>query len=1125
MILLRFTRGAFIQNYQCSGIDMYNYNFETFVVDVALDEEEKKLKFFMNTKVIDFDNPNDRGVIVTDVNSTTNRYTTFHVEIQFMGNVFINENKRFCDMIAVKNTTEFLKSPRFTDEGDDDDGNSETGDASTAQAATATADANAASDLETVSDDKDHGRHPNIGNGTSVNAKRDFLGNSSYVSMAHSNSSIETIFSNKTGELVQCPLYINDSIILYYEADISEHFHRLGSYAARFSIVSNDLNSDVIGCNKAYITPVQSDYISASLFIGVLLLLLITALINFLTVIYSSYQESSNPFLFTASTICNRNLLKQLDATVQRIIIYLQFALFMAGLDLDYPGFYQPLIGQIRWCALLGISLLGRSSDYTHKSSDNIYVTLNGGGLKSLALYSTDRSIHDGWPNFMLCLLAWTVFSITAQQVFLITKSIIDFVIKKFNRNKKSLLNDEKSPGSNFNFTFTKNLYYILGSILSSFLSVFGFPFLILTSYLFDTASYFNNNHILDGDMNDLSRAAFDCSVDYDDLFKPRNSGATKTFSDTVSTMTVSSATSSFGTSIPSSGEIVGSGNLTVYPNGTITKLTHTTIDSKAYLGVPIPSIIISSICFTLYISLVLYFTFKYLITIKDYKIRGSKKVSRLYTSMKVILVWGFSYHHYHPNKVHYVIYDYISLIIKSLVIGLLQSKGIVQVSILILVEFFDLVFLFAVQPYYLELTWTTTRWILPTARLFVTALCIPFIKELGLAESTKTYVAYVQLLIHLVIALVFIIQLACCSISTVISIIKVRREKKQYATYSTDDHANSIDDFNKEFEYQPMKNQIGPLLKPDASKFLHVDTAYDSLMFGIDNSNVSDYDPNKSNNSTIKYDNSSPVEFKNGGVNLNDNDIKLENDNDYYYRGQKGAALLDKKNDFMKRDLSGKTLKNLESPSKSPVALYDSSPKEVSSDVESDNLSFHHQQQRSNIRKRENDYTVREADKIYRKYFVDASIDPEIKALWDSRNKWSDTLVDVDQDDERQNNSHNTSKPYKQQAPVSPISETLSSTTLFTKLKNTFNSLSNTTVSGKPVETKGFQVSRPRPLIVKPLSQLQVPKNEEDSFEDSDYSFVNLPDDYTALKQLPCVSESSESSETAGNSPKRHNP
>ncbi|KAK7677773.1 hypothetical protein QCA50_019205 [Cerrena zonata] len=207
-------------------------------------------------------------------------------------------------------------------------------------------------------------------------------------------------------------------------------------------------------------------------------------------------------------------------------------------------------------------------------------------------------------------------------------------------------------------------------------------------------------------------------------------------------------------------------------------------------------------------------------------------------------------------------------------------------------------------------------------------------------------------------------------------------------------------------------------------------------------------------------------------------------------YVGQKGAALLDKKNDFMKRDLSGKTLKNLESPSKSPVALYDSPPKEVSSDVESDNLSFHHQQQRSNIRKRENDYTVREADKIYRKYFVDASIDPEIKALWDSRNKWSDTLVDVDQDDERQNNSHNTSKPYKQQAPVSPISETLSSTTLFTKLKNTFNSLSNTTVSGKPVETKGFQVSRPRPLIVKPLSQLQVPKNEEDSFEDSDYSF-----------------------------------
>lgn len=144
--------------------------------------------------------------------------------------------------------------------------------------------------------------------------------------MSTSNTTIEQIFNNATGALVNCPLYYNDSIVLYYEADIAKHFHRLGSYQIKFMVISNDEDSKIIGCSRTYITPVQPGIFNGIVGYGVLALLIITIVVNLLTMAYSTYQESSNPFLFKASTICNLALLKQVDASLPGIIGYLQYA-------------------------------------------------------------------------------------------------------------------------------------------------------------------------------------------------------------------------------------------------------------------------------------------------------------------------------------------------------------------------------------------------------------------------------------------------------------------------------------------------------------------------------------------------------------------------------------------------------------------------------------------------------------------------------------------------------------------------------------------------------------------------------------------------------------------------------
>lgn len=1006
LTFLRLSWAALIQTYACNDVEDSGFKFETFVIDVALDDDRQKLIFLLNSKVMEHPFFNNTNVLVSDVNTTTNRYTTFHVEIQFMGKTFINENKRFCDMVAVKNTSEYREGPRFH---------------------------HPATPGALIGTTPASGHHTALPGGQNAGFKKRDHNRHRYHSYTHSlnslllqaNLSIKSIFNNSTGTLVQCPLYQNDSIMLYYEADIKEHFHRLGSYAVRFSVVSNDEASTVLVCNRAYITPVQSEWISKTILIGIIVLLLTTAFINFFTIISSSYQETSNPFLFTASTICNRNLLRQLDATVQRIIIYLQFALFIGGLNIQYPGFYQPLIGQLRWCALLGIRLINVHRPRHRIKADNIYVTMNRGGLKTLAVYSTDQSMHDSWPNFMLCLICWIAISMTAQQIFLGVKALFD---KYFLNHRQQPSQTEKTPDQDvdgqldfktYELSFSKNMYYMVGHVLSTFLSLFAFPFLVLTCYMLRIADNLNGRHIFYPNLNRMKSSAFSTDMDYDDLFVPFSYKPTST--------SINASPTFLGSHLSMS---VQSGSLMPVANAT-NSTEYATEYVQPFSGIPYTTVVLGSLLFLVWILLACFFVFKYLIGFRKYRFLMSKRASRLYTSMKTILLWGFSYHHYHPNRVYFVIFDYLSLLIKALIIGCLQKSGLVQVVVLIILELIDLVLLFTIQPYYLEMTWTTLRWILPVARFFVTALCIPYIRELEVGEAPRTYVAFAQLLIHAVVALVFIIQLAYCFISTIISIVKERKERKQYEQFSTIANNTSIDDFYKQFEFQPLKNNIEPIMKPQVnSKSLRRRMSYEDLML-------------QSNHDATHY--------------ITHDDDEME---DYYFRGTN-------RNLYKANEITTKPRVTSNSETINDSWYADA----LDTESFSSQTSFYRQQQRSNVRKRQNDYTFREADLIYKKYFVDASIDPEIKALWESRH-WDMKSPDPDQ------NGPSKQVIYHQQSAGHPG----------------WSEYAKGWFGVKPTEVgaqKGFQVSRPRPLIIKTMSEI---KNNTNHGDDSDSGSLEEP-------------------------------
>ncbi|KAG2734101.1 hypothetical protein G9P44_003626 [Scheffersomyces stipitis] len=1027
--LLRWTDAGFVQSQSCSS-DLKGYLLEPFIIDVALDEVHKKLKFLINSQVKYYPNMSDTDIMISDVNYTTNRYTTFHIEVDFMGKTFIKENKRFCDVLAVKNTTDFMNSPRFPQ-----------------PPAPETAPYQPASDKYNSTINAKRGvfakrediENPSLAiNGTFFNTslpETDAKFSDSWSEyFTTNNETIERLFSNSTGSLVQCPLYVNDSIVFYYEADISSHFHTLGSYSVRFSVVSNDLSSQLIGCNKVYVTPVQPDSISGVLLLGILMFLLVTAILNILIVVYSSYQESSNPFLFKASTICNEELLKQLDTTVPGIIMYLQFALFIGGLDLQYPGFYQPLIGQIRWCALLGVSILHRSVPETVTRMDNIYSTMNTGGLKSLTLFTSDKSILNNWPNFILCLIIVVGIIIAIQQSFLVLKILFSCIAKKFNIKK----NCRKPDSDQINFTFKKNLYFIVGQALDAFLIIFGFPFLVFTSFMFTSAGDIRNKNKQYPSITALTNISFSNSSSYDQLIIPTDrSKILQTNNITVAGVNVTSF---------------------LDPSLNFTNVTTTIPNSSDWSTVASVSLAIGSILFALWVGLVGYFTFNYLISFKKFGLVRSKKISKLYTSMKTILLWSFFYNHYHPNKVYYVIIDIWSVLLKSLVIGLLQDHGSIQVACLIILEFLDLVLLFTIRPYFVKLSWVSSKSFLPLARVFVTILCIPYIRPLQLSEASRTYVAYVQLLIHLVVAIVFLIQLFYSFTKTIISIIRHHREKKEGSYNSKLASTESKDEFDMEFEYHPVDIQLKPSLFPTIditsdNSFVAPKTVRPSYGVPL----VGTKEP-KSLSSTI-YD----FAFNHSSNNVKPLEVDDEEDDDkFYYRArndlQSNTAFKDSQiapeKVKLKRHFSEKTLLNKinESEDRDLSTNYEDSPNFSDTDLQ----SFAKEQQFSNLRKERNDYKVREGDQIYKKYFIDDSIDPEVKALWDSRPNWGGSTQTSSSDDNQ---------------PQQVGDEKLSS--FFDKVKLFTNKLLRRNVP--EAKQSGFQVLRPRQLVIKTLSEVHV--------------------------------------------------
>lgn len=900
LLLLQSALAAFVETFP---INVYNPSavlFKPFVIYVALDTKRQLLKFFINTKIYSHTLNLSTQAVVTDVDPLTNRYTTLHVDIDFMGKKFVLENLRLCEILAVKNTSMYENTPRFTPTFRND------------------------SEPERSDYQLPTSLPYYFPNGTRVNStlrrrdtpKASVSTNTTCFSCGHevdtflatSNTSISNYFSNSTGHLLQCPLYQNDSLILYYQADVSDFARRIGSYTAKFTIVSNGVDPTIIGGARCYVTPiVQPKSIESLIFFFVLALLLVANGLNFFIMAFSPDQESSNPFLIEASTICNKRLLEQLEASTDRIISYLQFALFMGGLNIQYPGFYQPLIGQIRWCSLLGVNILNKNYSIPSPQSDNAYITLNFSGLKSLSLYSSNGFIHYSWQNFMVCLIIWMAVSMLIYQCYIALKlthlklKLKVKASKLLRLNKISSKFGDKDLDKDFqsNYSVMRNAWALIGHCLRVFLSTFGFVFLLLTIFMLYSAGSFSTLGFTEEQVI-LRLNAFDPTFPYDSL-------------------------------IPNQPP-----NRSLY-----------VISAKNIAG--------GVISILLWCGLAIFFVSHYLLPLRKWRIRPSANVSRLYTSVKTIITWAYLYSTYKPGRVHFVLVDLLGVVSALIVVGALQGNGTLQVVLMIVIEFLQLVMLLVLRPHFLKMTWHSLSWVMRSARLVVALLCIAYIRQLGITETSRTYVAYTQLIIHIMVVAIYVAHLIYCVSLVSKALLKKRRTSHLYAN----------------------KNSSTP-------------ESLDNLLVNVEMKNIKPI--TTSHWKTHDLDNTASL-----FANVDDEEVD-------YYRSHTGNMFLNMNATLSQVDILNKNELTMES---------------VFADRPTNST---------------HDYTTREADRIYQIGLSNPNIDPEIRKMWEARERTQTT----------------------QQVNPSPVqaSTSFEFRSLFHRKK-------------EPVES-GFQVSRPRPLVVR---------------------------------------------------------
>ena len=182
------------------------------------------------------------------------------------------------------------------------------------------------------------------------------------------------------------------------------------SFAATFIIIYGDAAATNIGCASATITPDLGD-ISWVLKFLPLVVLLFTGFAVLFAGIWSPWG-TTDIFHWTSNYGRDSDLLRLVTPGFGDCLQYIQFIALTGGLTLEYPGFYQPVVSNVAWSALMFNDSFVAHAPSWQSVIDGIYVTNGTYGLQELGQLVGMAEAEDVWAGMMvwLCIIIAGVF-------------------------------------------------------------------------------------------------------------------------------------------------------------------------------------------------------------------------------------------------------------------------------------------------------------------------------------------------------------------------------------------------------------------------------------------------------------------------------------------------------------------------------------------------------------------------------------------------------------------------------------------------------------------------------------------------------------------------------------------
>ncbi|KAK3989207.1 putative flavin carrier protein 3 [Cladorrhinum sp. PSN332] len=267
------------------------------------------------------------------------------------------------------------------------------------------------------------------------------------------------------------PVFIpeNSELLPYILPSVSMSHDFYSSYAftsfsPTFKILNGDPDATVIGCVSAVVTPDLGSLVWMLKFLPLMVLVLVGAATVF-AAIFSPWG-TSDIFHWSSNYGRDPDLLRLVTPGFGDCLQYIQFIVLTGGLTLNYPGYYQPMVSQASWSALMFNHSFVTNSPGWQAVRDGIYFTDDDYGLGRLAQLSGMAEEQDVWPGMMV----WLLVIIAA--VFVLVQA--GFLVQWLYRFIRKISEEDLRA---------KNIPFTIGNVIRIVLNYFLFPIVALSTF------------------------------------------------------------------------------------------------------------------------------------------------------------------------------------------------------------------------------------------------------------------------------------------------------------------------------------------------------------------------------------------------------------------------------------------------------------------------------------------------------------------------------------------------------------------------------------------------------------------------------------------------------------------